>query len=78
MKKIALILALSFIVPMAVASSARAASTNSDLAIGDPMSKGYKRPKKRVAKPATSTETAAPKEEAKPAAEKAPAEKPAK
>lgn len=75
MKKLAIILALSFIVPAATVSLARAASTDSDLAVGDPMTKGYRRPHKRVAKPAATTQSEAPKADAAPA-EKA-AEKPA-
>ena len=73
MKKLALILALSFIVPLATVSVSNAAENYSDLAVGDPLAKGYHRPRKRAAKPAASTETAAPKGEAAPAADKAPA-----
>lgn len=73
MKKLALILAISFLAPMATVSVSSAAENYSDLAVGDPMSKGYRRPRKKVAKPATTTEAAAPKTDAAPAAEKAPA-----
>lgn len=76
-KKIALILAFSFLAPLATVSVSSAASNYSDLAVGDPLSKGYRRPRKKVAKPAA--ETAAPKSDAAPAAPAAekPAEKPA-
>lgn len=76
MKKLALILAISFLAPMATVSVSSAAEKYSDLAIGDPLSKCYRRPRKRVAKPATTTEAAAPKADTAPAAEKTP-EKPA-
>jgi len=78
-KKLALILALSFLAPLATVSVSSAASNYSDLAVGDPLAKGYRRPRKKVAKPAAATEAAAPKSDAAPAApaaEKA-AEKPA-
>lgn len=72
MKKLALILALSFFLPIVAAATSHAAEY-SDLAVGDPMGGKYHRPRKRAAKPAATSTTAAPKEEAKPAA--APAEK---
>jgi len=77
MKKLALILALTFVVPMAVAASAKAASSNSDLAVGDPMGSGYHRTsthKRHHKKAADGTSTSgAPAESAKKPAEKAPA-----
>ncbi len=73
MKKLALILALSFMAPM-VAATVKAASNGSDLAIGDPQGGGYHRTHKRHKKAAsTSSTTSAPTEGAKPAPEKAPA-----
>ena len=50
MKKLALILALSFVVPVITTTMAGTAAAYDDLAIGDPLSRGQHRKKK--AKPA--------------------------
>ena len=80
MKKAALVLALSLLFPMVSVTVSHATSSDSDLAVGDPMGGGYHRTAKKhhtAKKPAEGTEGAATKEAPKPAAEKAPAEKPA-
>lgn len=76
MKKLAIVLSLSFLLPVVAPAISHGAANYSDLAVGDPMGGSYRRTKRKPA--AKSTAPAA--DKTAPAAEKAPAkpaEKPA-
>ncbi len=72
MKKLALLLAFSFLVPVLAPAISHGASTDSDLAVGDPMGGNYQR-KRRAAKPATPATPATPASETKPTTPATPA-----
>lgn len=75
MKKLVIVLSLSFLLPVLAPAISHGAANGSDLAVGDPLGGNYRRAKRRPAKPAVPAA-----DKSAPATEKAPekpAEKPA-